>query len=207
MTNRDAMTPLDPTEETLALCVAALERGEPVIVPTDTVYGLAARADDEAAIARIFELKRRPADRSLAVLVADIEQAGSLAVIDPRSRRLMLEFWPGALTVVVDQVNPAGSELGAADGTIGLRSPAHEFVRSLAQHVGPIAATSANRHGEPTPPDAVGVAGVFEDDRVLVVDGGELGGDPSTVVDARQDPFIVHRPGPVTDDDLRRTLR
>jgi len=206
MTQRDETAALEPNEETLALCVAALERGEPVIVPTDTVYGLAARADDEVAIARIFELKQRPVDRSLAVLVADIEQAAPLAIIDPRSRLLMQEFWPGALTVVVEQREFVLEDFGAPDGTIGLRSPAHEFVRLLAQQVGPIAATSANRHREPTPPEAAGVAAVFGPGQLLVVDGGVLGGAASTVVDARVDPLIIHRAGPVTAEDLQRAF-
>lgn len=200
------MRPLEPNAQTLALCVAALDRCEPVIVPTDTVYGLAARVDDSAAIARIFELKRRPADRSLAVLVADVDQAAALAIIDSRSRKLIDEFWPGALTVVVDKRESKLADLGAADGTVGLRSPAHEFVRSLAQEVGPIAATSANRHGHATPPDAAGVAAVFEHDHVLVVDGGVLGGEASTVVDARVDPLVVHRAGPVSEAGLKNAL-
>jgi len=192
---------------TLALCVQALRRGEPIIVPTDTVYGLAARASDTDAIARIFELKQRPADRSLAVLVADIAQADELAIVDGRSRRLMQAFWPGALTVVVTRRPSMLDNLGAADGTIGLRSPAHGFVRTLAGEVGPIAATSANRHGEPTPSDATGVADVFGADGVVVVDGGVLGGDASTVVDARESELIVHRPGPISADDLNDALR
>lgn len=198
--------PLQPDGAALAACAQALRNGEPVIIPTDTVYGLAARASDTDAIARIFELKRRPVDRSLAVLVADVEQAAELAVLDARSRRLVEAFWPGALTVVVDRQAAQLADLSADDGTIGLRSPAHEFVRRLAADVGPIAATSANIHGQPTPADAAGVAEIFSAEGVVVVDGGRLGGAASTVVDARHEPIIVHRTGPITEAELRQAL-
>ena len=114
--------------------MAALRRGAVVVIPTDTVYGLAARADDADAMARLFELKGRDADKSIAVLVGDLGQARSLT-----THRLdrFAPFWPGPLTVVVPRAADAVLYIGTDDSTVGIRCPDDAFVRRLALEVGP----------------------------------------------------------------------
>ena len=171
----------DPVEEALA----ALRAGLVVAVPTDTVYGLAAVASDPAATDRIFAMKQRPADVVLPVLVASLEQARSIGSLPPGScaARLAARWWPGALTIVVPRTAAGASlALGGDAATVGVRCPASPVVQRLAAAAGPLAVTSANLHGRPTPSTAAGVAAEFGPAVAVVVDGGVLPGAPSTVV-------------------------
>jgi len=177
--------------------VSALQAGQAVVIPTDTVYGLAARAADPAATARLFELKGRASGVPVAVLCADVEQALALAEIadDPGVRAVAERWWPGPLTLVVRRRDGLDWHLGAPEHTIGLRVPDHDLVRALAVRVGPLATTSANRHGEPPAVTASEAADALGAGVALVVDGGPLGGQPSTVLDATVRPWAVLRAG------------
>lgn len=180
-----------PVDEAFSMTMAALRRGATVVIPTDTVYGLAARADDADAMDRLFALKGRDIAKSIAVLVADLGQARTLTThgLDRFAR-----FWPGPLTVVVPRAPSAVLHIGTDDATVGIRCPDDTFVRRLAAEVGPIAATSANESGAPTPPTAAEIAAIFPDVS-LVVDGGPRRGLASTVIDATVDPPTVLRTG------------
>src|SRR5580765_7005205 len=143
----------------------ALAAGELVAFPTETVYGLGARADDDAAVARIFAAKGRPSDHPLIVHVADAAAAGAFAVLPlpALAERLMAAFWPGPLTLIVPR--RAGCAAGAASGqpTIGLRAPSHPVARALlaaaaGRGVPGLAAPSANRFGRISPTRAAHVA-------------------------------------------------
>ena len=183
-----------PTDEAFSMTMAALRRGAVVVIPTDTVYGIAARADDADAMARLFALKGRDAGKSIAVLVGDLGQARTLT-----THRLdrFAPFWPGPLTVVVPRAADAVLHIGTDDATVGIRCPDDAFVRRLALEVGPIAATSANESGAPTPATAPEIAANFPS-IALVVDGGPRHGVASTVVDATVDPPVVLRAGALT---------
>lgn len=164
-----------------------------MVLPTDTVYGIAAALDVPAAVAQLFRLKGRPGQVPVAVLVADETQARELVRFTSRAGELVRAHWPGALTVVLDASEELADRIGSAEGTMGVRCPDHDLVRDIARRVGPLATTSANRHGEDTPETAAGVAEVFPD--VLVVDGGRCAGAPSTVVDARGSEVRILRAG------------
>lgn len=168
---------------------AALAAGSVVAIPTDTLYGLAADESQPAAVERIFELKQRPRDVQVPVLVADAEQAASLAVVaSERVAALLDAFWPGALTVVLERTT--------GEGTVGLRCPDSAVVRELCRRVGPLATTSANLHGSPPLTTAAEVLSVFGDG-VPVVDGGTLAGAPSTVVDCTGPEPLLLRAGAI----------
>jgi L-threonylcarbamoyladenylate synthase len=152
-----------------------LTGGGVVAVPTDTVYGLAALADDPTAVELLFALKHRPREVQVPVLVADVAQAQSIAVVASSAvERLLAAFWPGALTVVLDRLD--------GSGTVGVRCPASAVVRQLCRAVGPLATTSANVHGEPPLTTAVAVTAQFGES-LAVIDGGLCDGVPSTVID------------------------
>jgi len=163
---------------------AALAAGHPVVIPTDTVYGIAVVAEDPAATARLFEVKQRPTAAALPVLVADADQAFALCGDVPElARRLAERHWPGGLTLVLPRRAGLDLDLGGADdGTIGVRVPDHPVPVELARRVGPLAATSANLHGQPTPPTAAEVVEQLGGAVGVVVDGGRCEGAPSTVV-------------------------
>lgn len=184
--------------------VRALARGGVVVVPTDTVYGVAARPDIAEATARLFEVKDRPRGLTLPVLVADRAAAERAGMLELPARRLAERFWPGPLTLVVPRTPAsAGWDLGEDRETIGLRIPDHDRTRALLADSGPLAVTSANRSGEPTPPDCEGVrAALGEAVEVYVCDDPRPAGPPSTVLDMTGPEPRVLREGALD----RRTL-
>ena len=183
----------------VAAALAALRGGEPVAVPTDTVYGLAADAADADAVQRLFELKERPENRSIAVLVADLAAAEALVELTVQARQLAERFWPGPLTIVAVRRPGAPPHLGTGP-TIGVRLPDDDIMAAIAGP-GPLAVTSANLHGGPTPCTAQGVAELFPA-LSLVVDGGLRPGASSTVVDVTGSAPAVLREGPVGLDEI-----
>jgi L-threonylcarbamoyladenylate synthase len=182
---------------TLDTAVAALAAGQVVGVPTDTVYGLAVAPLVPGATERVFAAKRRPAGVDLPVLVAGTDQARSWAEAWPEAaERLAHAFWPGALTIVVAR-RPDLSlvALGDRAGTVGLRWPDHPVPVALCRRLGPLATTSANRHGEPALTSAADVRAVFGAEVGVVVDGGRCSGAPSTVVDCTGEGVRLLREG------------
>lgn len=183
---------------------AVLRAGGVAVLPTDTVYGLVALPTDAAAMARLFTLKGRGPQVPVAVLCTDADQALSLAepAAQETARAVATRWWPGPLTLVLPRRAEVQLHLGEPSSTIGLRVPAHALVRAVAQAVGPIAATSANRHGEPTPGTVAEVAAALGPGLDLAVDGGELGVSASTVVDGTARPWRVLREGPIPAADV-----
>ncbi|MYH95051.1 MAG: L-threonylcarbamoyladenylate synthase [Acidimicrobiia bacterium] len=161
------------------MAVAELRAGRAVIIPTDTVYGLAALPEN---VDLLFELKQRPPDKAVAILVARPVDAEQLFDPLPATRRLMSACWPGALTIVQDGQ--------------GVRCPEHALVQALAAEVGPIATTSANLSGQPTPHTAAEAAAAFPAVQ-LVIDGGLLQAPASTVVEVTEDGLNILRQGAV----------
>ena len=201
------MTARRPDAAGLAAATEAVLSGQPVVVPTDTVYGLAVRAGDGPAIDQIFALKQRPAERAIAILVSGIAQASELANITPSERLLAEAFWPGALTLVVERRADADPTIGRPDGTVGLRCPANPFVRELADAVGPLATTSANLSGQTTPPEALDAAEQLDGEVQVVIDGGTVGGDASTVARVQPDgSIVIFREGPIALAEMTEVL-
>ena len=177
--------------------VAALLRGEVIVVPTDTVYGVAVAGSVPGATARLFEVKARPTDVALPVLVADVAQARTVVEVSELAAYLMARHWPGGLTIVLPRAAGFDVDLGGTDGTtVGVRVPDHHVPRDLARRVGPLVTTSANLHGRPTPATAAEVRAELGVE--IVVDGGRCAGAPSTVVRVDGDEVVVLREGAVT---------
>lgn len=170
------------TRANLARAAQALAAGMVVAVPTDTVYGLAVDPRHDGAAESLFALKRRPELLALPVLIADPEQLDELAVACARARLLASRYWPGPLTLVMERQTGIGFSLGGDASTIGLRCPGHKLVRELLRQTGPLAVTSANRHGDDPLQTAEAVRRYFGEAVPLVLDGGRCDGSPSTVV-------------------------
>lgn len=177
--------------------VLVLRAGGTVVLPTDTVYGLAALPSVPGATGALLDLKGRSSEQPFAVLVADAGQARDLGELaSPVVQRWMDEFWPGPLTLVLRRTAAAlPLALGGSAKTIGVRCPDHAFVRAVAAKVGPIATTSANRHGDPSPTTAAEAVASLLGPVDLMVDGGPAGTVASTVVDATADPSRILRRG------------
>ena len=173
-----------------------------VVVPTDTVYGLAVIAGDADALERLFVLKQRPRERSIAVLVADRAQAEQLATLSGPAAEAADAHWPGALTLVVDRHAHIDDSVGRDDGTVGVRCPGHAWVRALAAEVGPLATTSANLSGHDTPVAASDAAAALDGDVAVVVDDGPCAGTASTVARIAEDGNVtVFRQGEIRLDE------
>jgi tRNA threonylcarbamoyl adenosine modification protein (Sua5/YciO/YrdC/YwlC family) len=178
----------------------ALRADGVVLLPTDTVYGIAALPDSAAAMAQLYALKGRPASVPIAILVASRAQAEQLAAtVSGPAARVMDAFWPGPLTVVVAAHDADGR---GGRPTVGVRCPAHEFVQELARRTGPLAVTSANRHGEATPVDAYDAAKALDGEVALIVDGGPCDGTASTVIDGTDPALPVLRQGPIRQEEI-----
>jgi tRNA threonylcarbamoyl adenosine modification protein (Sua5/YciO/YrdC/YwlC family) len=193
----------------LEKAVAALATGSIVAIPTDTVYGLAVDPTRAGATDALFDVKLRPATLELPVLVANVDQGEGLAGPDGLSlvaRRLVRRFWPGSVTIVVRRHRDVDWTLGGDGRTIGLRCPAHSFARQLCDRVGPLATTSANRHGKPPITSASGLIEEFGADVALVVDGGVCDGAPSTVVDVTGAALRCIREGAVAWSEIQEFM-
>ncbi|MEM8619539.1 MAG: L-threonylcarbamoyladenylate synthase [Actinomycetota bacterium] len=192
--------------------VEALDHGGLVALPTETVYGLAADATQPAAIERIFEVKGRPTHHPLIVHVGDIGGLAACAATVPETAaRLVAEFWPGPLTVIVPRGDLDPLVAGGRD-TIGVRMPAHPLATAVLDRLGrPVAAPSANRFGAVSPTTAQHVVDdlgpVLDNGRDLVLDGGPCRvGIESTIVDCTVDPPQILRAGAVTADQINGAL-
>jgi len=179
----------------------ALNEGKLVLLPTDTVYGIAAIPTNKGAVEEIFQRKNRLDDQACAVLVSDALQASELVVSSKEFELLSQRFWPGPLTVVAGRSIHLGYFLGGDENSIGVRCPDHRFMQSLTKVVGPLAVTSANRSGLQTPENAKEAAEELGDN-LLVIDGGECKGKPSTVVNLLSDKAEILREGALCSDDL-----
>ncbi len=183
--------------------VTELEAGNAIVVPTDTVYGVAAHPKRPVGIERLFALKERDRAKPFAVLAADTTQAMQLfdlGSLDDGAQsavnELVANAWPGALTLVGHRCATwMNVDLGGDPLTIGVRVPASPVVRAIAARVGPLVTTSANRSGETTPSSALQAARSLAGEVALVLDAGPGGSVPSTVLDITQVPFAIVRQG------------
>ncbi len=183
---------------------ALLASGELVAFPTETVYGLGARADDDRAVSKIFSAKGRPANHPLIVHVAEPADAARFASrMPPLAQRLIDTFWPGPLTVIVPRAEGIGAAAAGGQGSIGLRCPAHPVAQALlraarAQGVAGVAGPSANRFGRVSPTQAAHVRAEF-DESLAVLDGGACSvGIESSIVDCSRERAVLLRPGVLT---------
>jgi L-threonylcarbamoyladenylate synthase len=192
-------------EAAIAAAAALIHAGEPVAIPTETVYGLAADATDSAAVARIYEAKGRPSFNPLIVHVLDLPAAEAIAAFDPVARALAEAFWPGPLTLVLPLRAGAGIAEAVTAGlpTIALRVPAHRAMRALIAASGkPLAAPSANASGGISPTQAAHVVASLDGRIALVVDDGATAAGLESTIVATAGGLRVLRPGPITAEAL-----
>ena len=205
----EAEAPPPATAQALERAAAILRRGGLVAIPTETVYGLAADALDEEAVAGIFRAKGRPASNPLIVHVSDVAMARSLAASWPApAAAIAARLWPGPVTVVVPR-GPRIPDIVTAGGpTVALRCPDHRLARRLIEVAGtPLAAPSANRSEAVSPTTAHHVLAGLGDKVELILDGGPCGrGIESTVVDCTTTPPRILRPGPLTREALETVV-
>ena len=188
--------------EAIARAGGLIGEGQPVAVPTETVYGLAADARDSSAVARIYAAKGRPDFNPLIVHVPSLAAAEKLGVFGATERALAGRFWPGPLTLVVPRTHdcPVASIATAGLDTIAIRVPAHRAMRTLLETTGaPLAAPSANASGRVSPTKAAHVLASLDGRIALVIDDGPTSaGVESTIARVKEGAIEMLRPGPVT---------
>ncbi len=184
-----------------------IRRGGVVALPTDTVYGIACAVDNPQAITQMYAIKERDALKAIPVLAGDVNQLDRLAAkFNPAAALLAEHFWPGALTIVVEK-NPILPKELTIYPTVGIRMPAYDWLLELMHAYGPLAATSANLSGSPSPASAQEVLAQLDGRVELVVDGGICaGGIPSTVVDCSQEPLKILREGGISAESIQRLI-
>ncbi len=184
--------------------VAAIEAGECVVLPTDTVYGIAADALSATAVQGLLEAKQRGRDLPPPVLIAEPAMLRSLAAeVSEHATALAAAFWPGALTLVVSSPPNLRMDLGDRGDTIAVRIPDHDFTRELLRATGPLAVSSANTHGNPAANTAVEALAQLGDAVAVYLDAGPGSSPvPSTIVDVTCDPPRVLREGRISRTEL-----
>ncbi|HWG94885.1 MAG TPA: L-threonylcarbamoyladenylate synthase [Mycobacteriales bacterium] len=205
MTTYDVREGHDPVAGVEA-AVAALRRGELAVLPTDTVYGLAADAFSPPAVTRLAEAKGRGREVPLPVLVGAWRTVDGLAeVVTPQARALVEAFWPGPLTLVLRSAPSLAWDLGEARGTVAVRMPLHPVALAVLEQSGPLAVSSANRTGLPPATDCAEAARQLGRAVQVYLDGGQTGEEPvtSTVVDLTGDVPRLLRAGALGLDELR----
>lgn len=193
---------------------AALARGELVVLPTDTVYGVAADAFSVSGVQRLLDAKGRTRQSPPPVLVPNTQTLQALADAVPAEVEVLVEkFWPGALTIVLAAQPSLAWDLGETGGTVAVRMPEHPLTLEILRETGPLAVSSANKTGEPAPTSAAGAEAMLGDTVSVYLDAGESSADgiASTIVDARElasegGVLRVLRVGKISLNDLQSAL-
>jgi L-threonylcarbamoyladenylate synthase len=186
-------------DEVISAAISILKNGGIIAYPTETFYGLGAKYDIDSALKRLYEIKQRPGEKAIPLIIGDIEQLSLLAdSINASAKKLINRFWPGPLTILLH--SRAGlSEYIVSENKVAVRIPGESFALKLAKASGfPITATSANISGMP-PADSASLVFDYFNDRIdLIVDDGKTkGGLPSTIVDATGGIIKIIRKGAV----------
>jgi L-threonylcarbamoyladenylate synthase len=199
----------DTSSKAIENIQSVLNSGGVIAFPTDTFYGLGADPFNPDAISRIFQIKQRPADKPLLVLIHSLDQLADLTQeVTDSARQLMERFWPGPLTLIFKAATGLPDALTAGTGTLGIRLPAHPFTRRLLETLDrPLTAPSANISNAQEPQTARQVENTLGEKLNLVVDGGPTpGGKPSTILDTTTYPPTLIREGSLSRSDIESVL-
>ena len=200
----------DPDQRAAGLdaAAAAISRGELVLMPTDTVYGVAADAFTPAAVTGLLAAKNRGRTMPVPVLIGEASTLAGLVVnLPPVAHQLAEAFWPGGLTLVVEHAPSLAWDLGEAEGTVAIRLPDDEVARELLRRTGPLAVSSANRSGRPAATNAAEAEYQLGDHVDVVLDGGPRSGSAaSTIVDCTGPVPRVLRVGAIAVDRLKAVV-
>ncbi|KAB1186907.1 MULTISPECIES: L-threonylcarbamoyladenylate synthase [Haloferax] len=187
------------SDDDLTEAAAAIRRGEAVVYPTETVYGMGADATDPAAVERVFDIKGRDRSKPLSAGFPDVDSALDYVVADDREEAFMRRFLPGPVTVVVERRESLPDVLVAGRDRVGVRVPDHDLARRLFRAAEtPVTATSANRSGTGSITHPSQLSDEIREAVAVVLDGGTTPGTESTVVDPGRG--VIHRRGAMADE-------
>lgn len=201
---------IDPTPEHIAQACVALKQGKLVAIPTETVYGLAANATDDKAVARIFEAKGRPSFNPLIIHIPSLDKAETFVTITPQAEKVAEAFWPGPLTMILPQKPHSPISKLASSGlqTLAIRMPSHPVARALLKELDfPLAAPSANRSGHisPTNPSHV-MKSLGDKVDFILADGQTHHGVESTIIDLSRNKPVLLRYGSILKHEIEAII-
>ncbi|MCK4243637.1 threonylcarbamoyl-AMP synthase [Candidatus Bathyarchaeota archaeon] len=198
----------NPHKTVISLITEAVIEGSTIVYPTDTVYGLGTNALHPKSVLKIFKIKERPRNQALPIAIPSIEMAERLAFITEEAKKLMKEFWPGAMTIILRKKRSVPIEVTGGRDSIGLRMPRHLIPQLIMKRAGlPLIATSANKHRGHVPRTANEALRQIGGEVDFVLDAGRTeGGVPSTVVDlTRKSPTVI-RNGAIQRKEIEKIL-
>ncbi|MBQ4163503.1 MAG: threonylcarbamoyl-AMP synthase [Turicibacter sp.] len=193
--------------EQLSEVLQAITQEDVIVFPTDTVYGIGASIFSPKALDKIFEIKNRPTDKSLIVLCADELQLEE--IVGPLSvdvKKIIDAFLPGGLTLILNCYMSLPEEITRGKQTIGVRIPDHPLALELLKKFGPLATTSANISGEPSPTKIDRLNPVIQRVNYVFDDGETKQQIPSTILDCTKDEFVILREGAITLEEIQKVL-
>ncbi len=192
----------------IEIAIDILRQGGLVVFPTDTVYGVAALARNDVAVAALYQAKQRPSHSPIPVMVGEPTAVAEIAWPSPDFRKLAAAFWPGPLTIILPRKPVLPDIVTAGGDTVALRIPDHPLVLRLLQMLGePLAVTSANRSGQPPARNAAEAREQLDGRVDAIIDGGLApGGKPSTIIDLSRTPPQILRSGPISSEQIQAVL-
>jgi L-threonylcarbamoyladenylate synthase len=197
-------------EHTISYVIETLEKGGIIAYPTETFYGLGVKFDVEDSLKRLFEIKKRPEEKAIPLIIGNKGLLYILTTsVNSKAETLMNRFWPGPLTLIFSAKENLSDYITAGTHRVAVRIPGESFALHLARATGfPITATSANPSGMPPARDAETVIKYFDDKIDLIVDGGHTPGrSPSTIVDVTGDEIKIIREGAIDREQLKYLMR
>ena len=208
MSRRFDVTQADIRDLVLDECARVVEAGNLLVIPTDTVYGIAADAFNASAVAALLTAKGRGRNMPPPVLVPRAETVfGLVDGVDETVLALTAKFWPGPLTIIANAQPSLDWDLGDTHGTVAVRMPDDEYALALLGRTGPLAVSSANTTGEPAATSADAAQDMLGSDVEIYLDGGErTAGTASTIIDLSGDVPRIVRNGPITAEQLREIV-
>lgn len=187
----------------LSEAIEALRKGQVIVYPTDTLYGLGADIFNKAAVEKVFKIKKRKKTSPLPVAVANISEIEKIAFIDSKSKNLIRKFLPGKLSIILKKKDIVSDLVTAGLNKVAIRIPNNKIALDLLSKFGPLTSTSANIHGEKPLFNIEDIRFRFcVSDISVYIDGGVLDGKPSTIVDLTEKPFKIVRLGAITEKEL-----
>lgn len=193
--------------EQLEMVIQQIQKDDVIVFPTDTVYGIGARIDSDKGLKKIFEVKNRPSEKSLIILCANIQQMEEIVgPLDQQTLKLVEAFLPGGLTFILDVYKPISEEITRGKKTVGVRIPDHPVALKLIEALGPLATTSANISGEPSPM-TIDLSNPVISRVEYVIDAGLTKEQiPSTILKCKGGGLSILRQGAISEEQIKEVL-
>jgi len=189
-------------ESNISKAISALKKGNIIVYPTDTLYGLGADIYNDNAVRKVFKIKKRPFKDPLSVAVSNITELEKIADVDERTRQLVKQFMPGKLTLILKKKEIISDIVTGGFGNVAIRIPDNKIALKILTNFGPITATSANIHGLKTPYIINDINMQLKENVSVYIDNGRLEGQPSTIVDLTDNQVRIIRKGAIPEKNI-----